>query len=71
MGAIFWPAFLAALAANAITATIIYARAQDRLRANPKGSTLMNVGLRAVQLYIGLIFLGAIAYAIKLMFFGE
>lgn len=74
--AVYWPAFLAALTANLITVVVIYAavlRHQGHstgLALTKAGQTLMAVSWKAVQLYVGLIFLGAIAYAIKVLVTG-
>lgn len=73
---IYWPAFLAALSANLITAAIIYAGVM-RYRGHSTGFALtragqmiLTVSFTAIRLYIGLLVLGAFAYAIKLTIFG-
>ena len=74
--AVYWPAFLAALSANLITVVVIYAavlRHQGHstgIALTKAGQTMMLVGTRAVQFYIGLMFAGAIAYGIKILIFG-
>lgn len=74
---VFWPAFLAALTANLITVLVIYAlvlRYQGHSTGEAltkAGRTLLTVSGRAIQIYIGLLLLGGLAYAIKIMVFGE
>lgn len=74
--ALYWPAFLAALSANLITVLVIYAavlRHQGHstgVALTRAGQTLMTVSWTAVRLYVGLLFLGGIAYAVKVLAFG-
>ena len=72
----YWAAFLAALCANLITVVVVYAavlRHQGHstgVALTRAGQTLMSVSWTAVRLYIGLMFLGGIAYAIKILALG-
>ena len=73
--AIYWPAFLAALSANLITVIVVYAcilsyQGHSAGTALTKaGQTLILVSWRAVQIYIGIMFLGALAYMAKIIVF--
>lgn len=71
---VVWPAFLGALAANALTAIVVYALILHS-RGHRAGQifvlsaqTLVTMGRWAVNVFIALLFLGAIAYAVKLSF---
>ena len=72
----FWTALWATLLANAITVLVIYCavayqRGQPLLLSGARfigGVTAL--GWRVVQFYIALIFLGAVAFAVKLLLYG-
>lgn len=70
---VLWAAFIAALAANLISAIVVYAlvlRHQGHsigFAFTRAGRALLTSGGIAIQVYIGLIFLGAIGYAAKLI----
>lgn len=74
--AIYWPAFVAALSANLITVVVVYAgvlRHQGHsagVALTKAGHTLMTISGTAIRLYVGLIFLGAIAYMVKILVIG-
>lgn len=75
-GNVLWAAFLAALFANLITVLIVYAlvlKAKGHstgIMLAKAGQAFYAVSTRAIQMYIGLIVLGGIAYAVKLLVLG-
>lgn len=73
---VYWAAFLAALSANLITVAVVYGlvlRHQGHsygVALTKAGNAMLTVSVRAAQIYIGLLFLGGIAYAVKVLALG-